>query len=106
MQKYLLYGSYTPQGYKGLQAEGGSGRTDAVRQALNSLGGNLEAMYFSFGENDFYTIVNLPDDINAAAFTMTANVSGSFTIKTASLLTPEEIDSAVRIGVNFRLPGQ
>jgi uncharacterized protein with GYD domain len=106
MQKYLFYGSYTPQGYKGLLAEGGSGRTEAVQQALNSLGGNLEAMYFSFGENDFYTIVNLPDDINAAAFTMTANVSGAFTIKTASLLTPEEIDSAVRIGVNFRLPGQ
>ncbi len=28
MQKYLFYGSYTPEGYKGLLAEGGSVRID------------------------------------------------------------------------------
>jgi hypothetical protein len=28
MQKYLFYGSYTPEGYKGLLSEGGSVRKE------------------------------------------------------------------------------
>ena len=106
MQKYLYYGSYTPQGYKGLIAEGGSKRNEAVKLALESIGGSLESFYFSFGEHDFYVIINLPDNVNAAAFSLAACASGAFTIKTVALLTPAEIDKAVKVGVNFRLPGQ
>ena len=48
MAKYLFYGSYTPEGYKGLLQEGGSRRIEAAKQALKSAGGSLEAFYFSF----------------------------------------------------------
>jgi uncharacterized protein with GYD domain len=105
MSKYLFYGSYTPQGLKGLMAEGGSSRIDAAKQALGSVGGTLEAFYFAFGDNDFYIIVDLPDNITATAVTLAGNVSGTFGIKTVALLTPEEVDQAVKKSVDFRPPG-
>ena len=105
MAKYLFYGSYTPEGMKGLLAEGGSKRIEAAKQALGSVGGSLEAFYFAFGDNDFYIIVNLPDNATATAVTMAGNISGTFGIKTVVLLTPEEIDDAVRKAVDFRAPG-
>ena len=106
MQKYLFYGAYTPDGYKGLLAEGGRSRAEAVRMAAESMGGTLESFYFSFGENDFYVVVTLPDNVNATAFTLTGNVSDSFKMKTVTLLTPEELDEALNIKVNYRMPGK
>jgi uncharacterized protein with GYD domain len=105
MPKYLFYGSYTPEGLRGLIAEGGSKRIEAARQALGSVGGTLEAFYFAFGENDFYIIVDLPDNVSTSAITMAGNLSGTFGIKTVVLLTPEEIDAAVKKSVDFRPPG-
>ena len=105
MSKYLFYGSYTPEGYKGLLAEGGSKRIEAAKQALASAGGSLEAFYFSNGEQDFYIIVNLPDHVSATAITLAGNVSGTFRIMGVPLLTPEEMDEAVKKQVDFRPPG-
>jgi len=105
MPKYLFHGSYTPEGLKGLLAEGGSSRREAAVQALNSAGGSLEAFYFAFGENDFYIIVELPDNVSTTAVSFVGNVSGTFSIKTIVLLTPEEIDEAVKKSVDFRPPG-
>jgi uncharacterized protein with GYD domain len=105
MQKYLFYGSYTPEGYKGLLAEGGSVRIDVSKQALQSVGGSLEAFYYSNGEQDFYIIVNLPDNVSSTAITLAGNASGTFRIRAVALLTPEEMDEAVKMKVDFRPPG-
>ena len=105
MSKYLFYGSYTPEGFKGLMKEGGSKRIEAAKQALGSVGGSLEAFYFSFGENDFYIIVDLPDTITTTAVTLAGNVSGTFRIKGVALLTAAEMDEVVKKSVDFRPPG-
>jgi uncharacterized protein with GYD domain len=105
MPKYLFYGSYTPEGYRGLVQEGGSKRIEAAKQALASVGGSLDAFYFSFGENDFYILVDLPDNATATAVTLSGNVSGTFGIKGVTLLTPEELDEATKKAVEFRPPG-
>ena len=105
MPKYLFYGSYTPEGFRGLLDEGGSKRREAAEQALKSVGGSLEAFYFSFGDNDFYIIVDLPDNVSTTAVSFVGNVSGSFSIKTIVLLTPEEVDEAIKKSVDFRPPG-
>jgi uncharacterized protein with GYD domain len=105
MPKYLFYGSYTPEGYSGLLAEGGSKRREAAEQALQSVGGRLEAFYFAFGDNDFYIIVDLPDNVTTTAVSFVGNVSGTFGIKTIVLLTPEEVDEALKKSVDFRPPG-
>jgi len=105
MPKYLFYGSYTQEGLKGLMEEGGTGRVDAARQALASAGGELEAFYFAFGENDFYILVDLPDNVSTTAVSWIGNISGTFNIKTVVLLTPEEVDQAIRKNIDFRPPG-
>jgi uncharacterized protein with GYD domain len=77
MKKYLFYGSYTPEGYQGLLAEGGSVRIGVAQRTLQSVGGSLEAFYYSNGEQDFYIIVNLPDHISSTAVTLAGNASGT-----------------------------
>lgn len=105
MGKYLFYGSYTPEGFAGLMEDGGSSRIEAAKQALGSVGGTLEAFYFSFGEHDFYILVDLPDNVTTTAVTLVGNVSGTFTINGVALLTAEEMDEAVKKSVDFRPPG-
>ncbi len=105
MRKYLFHGRYTPEGYKGLLGEGGCARVDAAEQALGSVGGSLEAFYYSCDEEDFYIIVNLPDYVSAMAVTLAGNVSGTFSIRATELLTPAEMDMAVKKSVDFRPPG-
>jgi len=105
MPKYLFYGAYTPEGYRGLMEEGGSTRIEAAKQALGSVGGSLEAFYFSFGEQDFYILVDLPDNVATTAVTLAGKITGTFSINGVALLTPEELDEAIKIGVDFRPPG-
>ena len=105
MTKYLFYGSYSPEGYSELMKEGGSKRIEAAKKALGSVGGSLEAFYFSFGENDFYIIVDLPDNVTTTAVTLAGNVEGAFSIKGIPLLTATELDEAVKKSVDFRPPG-
>lgn len=105
MQKYLFYGSYTPEGYKGLLQEGGSVRIGVAQTALQSVGGSLESFYYSNGEQDFYIIVNLPDNVSSTAITLAGNASGTFKIRAVPLLTPDQMDAAVKMNVDFRPPG-
>lgn len=105
MSKYLFHGSYTSEGMQGLLREGGSSRVEAAKQALASAGGTLEAFYFAFGDDDFYIIVDLPDNVSTSAVSFVGNVSGTFSIRTVVLLTPEEVDQAVAMHVDFRAPG-
>ena len=106
MSKYLFHGSYTEEGLKGLLKEGGSKRREATEQLVKSLGGTLEAYYFAFGDNDFYLIADAPDNVSASAASLVANASGAVKVKTVVLLTPEEVDQAVKKTVEYRPPGQ
>jgi uncharacterized protein with GYD domain len=104
--KYLIYGSYTQEGVKGFLKEGGTRRREATAQAAKSVGASLEAYYFAFGDNDFYTIFDAPDQASAIAASVTANASGTVNVKTVVLITPEEMDQALQKKVDYRPPGQ
>ena len=106
MSKYLFHGSYTAEGLKGLLKEGGSKRRAATEHVIKSVGGTLKAYYFAFGENDFYLIADVPDNVSAAACALVATATGTCTVKTVVLLTPEEVDQAVKKTVEYRPPGQ
>ena len=106
MPKYLIQGSYTAEGAKGLLNEGGSSRIKAVEEALKSLGGKLEAFYFAFGDTDTFVIVDVPDNASVAALSLAFGASGRGHIKTTALLTADEIDAAVAKKVTFRAPGK
>jgi uncharacterized protein with GYD domain len=84
MGKYLFHGTYTPQGLGGVIKEGGTSRQRAVPSLAESIGGRLESFHFAFGKDSFH----------AASVTNTV------------LLTPEQVDTAVKRSPSYRAPGQ
>jgi uncharacterized protein with GYD domain len=106
MPKYLVEASYTTEGLKGLAKDGGSGRVKAIRQAAEGMGGKLETFYFSFGGNDAIVIVDLPDNASCAALSLAASASGAVRTRTTVLLTPEEMDKALKMKPGYLPPGK
>ena len=105
MAKYLIKASYTVEGARGVLKEGGSGRKESAKAAIEGLGGKLEAFYFAFGAHDAYLIMDVPDNASAAALALRVNQAGAVSIETVVLLTPEEVDRAAKMGVTYRPPG-
>ena len=106
MAKYLLQGSYTADGSKGLLKDGGAKRRAAAKTLVESLGGKLECLYFAFGEIDVVAIVDMPDSASAAAASLTIGASGGLTSKLTVLLAPEEIDQASKKSATYTPPGR
>ena len=106
MPKYLIEASYVLEGVKGLVKEGGSKRKEAATAAIQALGGKVEAFYFAFGDPDAIVIADLPDNSSAAALSVAINSSGAVSVRTIVLLTPEEMDAAVKKSASYRAPGR
>jgi uncharacterized protein with GYD domain len=105
MPKYLIQASYTARGEEGVRAKGGTDRRNAVADTVRSLGGELECVYFEFGDHDALAIVDLPDNDAAAAMSLIENSTGALKVTTTVLLTPEQIDEASQRAVSYRPPG-
>jgi uncharacterized protein with GYD domain len=105
MAKYLVQGSYTVEGIKGVLKEGGTGRREAVSTALKALGGKVESIYYAFGDTDVYVIVDAPDNVTMAALAMGIAATGTVALKTTVLLTVEEIDQASKKTLSYRPAG-
>ncbi len=105
MAKYLVIASYTAEGARGLLSDGGTARRDAVAKTVAGLGGQIESFYFSFGSDDAFVVLDLPDNVTAAAIGLAVSASGTVSTRTVVLLTPEEIDRAARITVEYTAPG-
>jgi uncharacterized protein with GYD domain len=97
---------YTIEGTKGLLKDGGSKRRAVVEKAIAKVGGKLEAFYFCFGTVDAIVIVDLPDNITAAALSLAVSASGAVAFSTTPLLTPEDIDQACKKPVAYKAPGR
>ncbi|MDX6340692.1 MAG: hypothetical protein QOH87_830 [Trebonia sp.] len=105
MARFLVKASYTAEGAKGVQNAGGTSRRDAVAKLAEGLGGTLESFYFAFGETDAYVVLDLPDNRSAAAASMAVKTSGGATSEVVVLLTPEDVDAAAKLSVDYRPPG-
>src|SRR5579863_8132846 len=106
MPKYMFEARYSPEGAIGLAKEGGTSRRDAVKKHLDEIGGKLESIYFAFGDVDCFVIVDLPDNVTAAALSLAVNESGLIASKAIVLLSVEEMDKAIKKKVHFRGPGK
>jgi uncharacterized protein with GYD domain len=106
MPKYLIQGSYTPDGLKGLVKDTASGRKAAVQAAMKSVKGKLESVYFALGSDDVVVIVDAPDNIAIAALSLGIGSAGLINVRTTSLLTVEEVDQALTMSAKYRAPGQ
>jgi uncharacterized protein with GYD domain len=106
MPKYLIQASYTAEGLKGLQKDKASGRRQAVLNALEPLRGKLESFNYAFGDDDVVAVIDMPDNVNAAAMCLAIAASGLVRLKTTPLLTVEETDQALAKSINYRAPGR
>lgn len=106
MAKYLIQASYVGEGLKGLLKEGGSKRRETVLKTVEGMGGRMESFYYAFGDYDVFGVFDMPDNVSIAAFSLVLNASGVVDAKTTVVLTPEEIDQAVKKTVDYRPPGK
>ena len=106
MPKFLIEADYSAAGNAGLLKSGGTKRKQVVEKMVKDLGGKVESIYFTFGLRDFICIAELPDNVTAAALSLTVNATGAATAKVTVLLTAEEIDAAVKKAPRYRAPGQ
>ncbi len=104
MAKYLFEAKYTVDGTKGVLHEGGTGRRAAIEKMVRGLGGKIDDMYYAFGDVDVYVIVDLPDNVSAAAAALAVNHGGGATVKTVVLMTQAEVDAACKKTVAYRAP--
>ena len=85
--------------------DGGNRRRQAAEAALKSVGGTLESFYFAFGDDDVYAIIDAPDNQSVAAASIAIGAAGGATVKTVVLLSPSEIDDAIKMKTVYIPPG-
>ena len=105
MPKFLVQVNYTAEGARGLHKDGGLKRREVATNAAKSLGGHMEAFYFSFGKQDVICICDMPDAASMAALSLAVSETGAAETVTTSLLTAEEMDHAVSKHSAYRKPG-
>ncbi|MGE3289510.1 MAG: GYD domain-containing protein [Pseudonocardia sp.] len=105
MAKFLWHGSYSQRGVKALVEEGGTARRAGVERAVTAMGGTLETMYFAFGDDDYYAVVDLPDNVSAAAVGLATALAGAVQLRTVVLLTAADLDEAARRAHEYQGPG-
>lgn len=105
MPKFLIEGSYTAEGLRGLAKDKASGREAVVKEALASVGGKLQDIYFALGDADVYVLCDCPDHVSVAALSLAVSASGLVHVKTIPLMTIEETDRALAMKAGYRAPG-
>jgi len=90
MPHYLLQVAYTPEAWATMSKNPQS-RLDAVRPAVEDLGGKIETGYLCFGDYDLIAISEFPSNTDAAAFAIVVSSGGAVkSVKTTPLLTTQE----------------
>ena len=106
MAKFMISATYNAEGIKGVVKAGGTSRLQAIEKMLAGVGGTVESFYFAFGGRDVYVVVDVPHTIQAAAVAAAVTSSGAMSsYETIVLLTPEEIDEAMEVAVQYAPPG-
>jgi uncharacterized protein with GYD domain len=105
MPMFIATGSYTSEGVAGLAKSGATHRAGQLAAVAKGLGGRLEAMYFALAEDDTFIIFELPDTATAAALAKAVNAAGTGHCNIQPILTPQQMDEALKIDTKFAAPG-
>ena len=90
MPAYLIQALYTSKAW-GAQVRHPQNVVDRITSAISRLGGELESVYYAFGEYDIIALVHFPDNTSAASFELAVTAGGAVQrIQTTPLLTVEE----------------
>lgn len=69
MPSYLVQVAYTAEAWANL-VRAPQNRVEAVQPVVERLGGRVEGAWMSFGEYDAVLVIQMPDNVTAAAFSM------------------------------------
>ena len=106
MPFYMIQAAYQAQGLEGLVRHPHD-REQAIRPAVEGLGGKIHGLWFAFGEYDIVGIFEMPDNVSIAAFMLAAGANPAVkAIRTTALLTIEESIAAMQRAprVGYRPP--
>ena len=96
MPSYLQQVAYSTEGWEALVGEP-QNRIEAVRPAIEKLGGKIESAWFAFGDYDVVLIIQMPSNVDASAIAMAFAAGGACkSVKTTPLLTAEEAVQAMK----------
>jgi uncharacterized protein with GYD domain len=97
MAFYMIQAAYNTDGWKGLLAQP-QDRIDAIKPALEQLDGTVVAGWLAFGDYDIVAIVELPNNVSAAAFSMAVSAGGTIkAFQTTPLMSMEEAVTAMEL---------
>ena len=95
MPHYLIQVGYNSGGVAALVREP-QDRIEKVRPAVEALGGSIESAYYAFGEYDLFLVVEMPDNVQAAAMALAVGAGGACSAyRTTVLLTADEATRAM-----------
>ncbi|MCU1338726.1 MAG: hypothetical protein JWO19_4307 [Bryobacterales bacterium] len=90
MASYLLQVGYTPETWATM-IHNPQDRSAAIKAPVEKLGGRVERFWLSFGDYDVVGVVEMPDSVSAAAFSMAVAAGGACrTVRTTPLLSSSE----------------
>jgi len=96
MACYLLEVGYTPEAWASMISKP-QDRLEAVRPVVEKMGGKIVQGYYAFGEYDLIAIIEMPTNVDAAAFSLAAAGGGACrAVKTTPLLTSAEAVEALK----------
>ena len=107
MSIYMIQASYT-SGAWGRLVQRPENRMEALKPVIEQLGGQLLDWYYSFGEYDVMLLIDVPDNVKAAAASMAVASGGAVkAIITTPLMSPEDGFDALLLaqGAGYRPPG-
>ena len=96
MPTYLHQVAYSREGWQALLTHP-QDRIEAVRPAIENLGGKIKNAWFAFGDYDVVVVTEMPDNISAAAISIAFAGGGACkAVHTTPLLTAEEAVQAMK----------
>jgi uncharacterized protein with GYD domain len=99
---YLYRFGYTSEAWTALMEHPTDRRDMLASRIFGTFGGRLQGFWYSFGEQDGFALVELPDNVSAAAASVAVNATGSFrSLETTVLITPEEMVQAMERANEF-----
>jgi uncharacterized protein with GYD domain len=96
MASYLVQVSYTPEALSALTAKP-QDCSGAIGKVIEKLGGKLIGSWMAFGDYDLVMVLEMPNNVGAAALALAAAAGGSCkTVKTTPLLSIAQGLSALK----------
>ncbi len=94
MPIYIILGNYTQQGIANIKDS--PKRREAVKKMVEEAGGKWLAFYYTFGQHDFVSILELPNDEVALEILLKIGSQGNVRTTTLKAFPENEADKVIQ----------